>query len=173
MILNVTINGEARTFTIAPNDTLLTVLRREGYLGVKHGCDDGTCGVCVVLLDGRAVLSCVLLAAQVARKNLTTIEGLGTREALHPLQAAFVESGAVQCGFCTPAQILAAQALLDEKGYGQADGVPETIGEDEVREALSGVLCRCTGYAKPVQAVMLAAERIRERAKGEGQDAVQ
>jgi len=170
--LEVTINGESRSFTIAPNDTLLAVLRREGYFGVKHGCDDGTCGVCVVLLDGQAVLSCVLLAAQVAGRSLTTIEGLGTREALHPLQAAFVESGAVQCGFCTPAQILAAQALLSEKGYGHADGIPEPVNESEVREALSGVLCRCTGYAKPVQAVILAAERIRERAGGEGRDAV-
>ncbi len=173
MKLDVTINGEARTFIISPKDTLLSVLRREGYFGVKHGCDDGTCGVCVVLLDGQAVLSCVLLAAQAAGKSLTTIEGLGTREALHPLQAAFVESGAVQCGFCTPAQILAAQALLEEKGYGQGEGVvPEVISEGEVREALSGVLCRCTGYVKPVQAVMLAAERIRERARGEGENAV-
>ncbi|MCC7352428.1 MAG: 2Fe-2S iron-sulfur cluster binding domain-containing protein [Anaerolineae bacterium] len=167
MKLDVTINGEMRTFNIAPKDTLLAVLRREGYFGVKHGCDDGTCGVCVVLLDGEAVLSCVMLAAQVAGKSLTTIEGLGTREALHPLQEAFVEIGAVQCGFCTPAQILAAQALLDEKGYGHTGSTSLPISEGEVCGGVGGVLCRCTGYAKPVQAVLMAAERMRAAAKGD------
>lgn len=173
MKVNVCINGEARVWDVAPGDTLLSVLRREGYFGVKHGCDDGTCGTCVVLLEGQAVLSCLLLAAQVDGKTLTTIEGLGTREALHPLQAAFVETGAIQCGFCTPAQILAAKALLDEKGYGQAERLPDPLKEEDVREALSGVLCRCTGYVKPVQAVLLAAERMARATPKEAQDAVQ
>jgi aerobic-type carbon monoxide dehydrogenase small subunit (CoxS/CutS family) len=164
--INVHINGEARTFDIAPRDTLLALLRREGYYGVKRGCDDGSCGTCVVLLDGEAVLSCVLLAAQADGRTVDTIEGIGSRDDLHPLQAAFVEIGAVQCGFCTPAQILAAEALLREKGYDRADGSPQELSEDDVREALSGVLCRCTGYAKPVQAVLLAAERMRTRPKG-------
>ncbi len=149
MVITLTINGEDRTFTIAVGETLMEVLRRNGYAGVKHGCEDGSCGACTVLLDRQAVHSCVMLAAQADGRRITTIEGIGTRDHLHPLQAAFVEAGAVQCGYCTPAMILAAKALLDENPH---------PSEAEVREALSSVLCRCTGYVKPVEAVMRAAK---------------
>lgn len=148
--MNVTlvINGEERIIAIQVGETLLEILRRIGYLGVKHGCEDGSCGVCTVIMDGKAVLSCVMLAAQADGHSLITIEGLGTRENLHPLQAAFVEHSAVQCGYCTPAMILSAKALLDENPHPT---------EAEVREALSSVLCRCTGYLKPVEAVLSTA----------------
>lgn len=150
MELSLNINGEERRLKIHVGETLLEVLRHLGYLGVKHGCEDGSCGACTVLLDGKAVHSCVMLAAQANGHRLTTIEGLGTRDHLHPLQAAFIEHGAVQCGYCTPAMILSAKALLDENPFPT---------EDEVREALSSVLCRCTGYVKPVEAVLSVAER--------------
>jgi len=145
MDITLTINDEERPVTIAPGETLLRVLRRLGYVSVKHGCEDGSCGVCAVLLDGQVVHSCVMLAAQADGRRVTTVEGIGTREHLHPLQAAFVEVGAVQCGYCTPAMLLTAKALLDEN--------PRPT-EGEVREALGDVLCRCTGYVKPVEAVM-------------------
>lgn len=148
MEITLTINEREQRFSVQPGETLLSLLRRQGYVGVKHGCEDGSCGVCTVLLDGQAVHTCVLLAAQVDGRSLTTIEGIGRRDALHPLQAAFVEHGAVQCGYCTPAMILAALALLREKPHPT---------EADVREALSGVLCRCTGYLKPVEAVLKAA----------------
>lgn len=145
MEIHVTVNDVPLTFAVEPNETLLRVLRREGFYSVKDGCDDGTCGVCAVILDGRLVNSCILLAAQADGKRITTIEGLGARGRLDPLQAAFVDAGAVQCGYCTPARILAAKALLDENPH------PTEL---DVREALSGVLCRCTGHVKPVEAVM-------------------
>ncbi|MCI0475674.1 MAG: (2Fe-2S)-binding protein, partial [Anaerolineales bacterium] len=167
MQLNLTINNESKTWDIAPNETLLHALRAHGYFGVKHGCDNGECGACAVLVDGVPMNSCVMLAAQAEGKQITTIESLGQvedqgwkhTEGLHPLQQAFVEVGAIQCGYCTPAQILAAKALLDQT---------LTPTEDQVRDALSGVLCRCTGYLKPVQAVMLAAEKMRGGAREQG-----
>lgn len=149
MEINLIINGDERPIKIEIGETLLEVLRRLGYLGVKHGCEDGSCGACTVLLDGKTIHSCVILAAQAAGHRLTTIEGLGKRDRLHPLQAAFVQHGAVQCGYCTPVMILSAKALLDENPHPT---------EDEVREALSGVLCRCTGYVKPVEAVLSVVE---------------
>lgn len=145
MDITLILNGQEQHFTIAVGETLLEVLRRNGYTGVKHGCEDGSCGVCAVLLDGQVVHSCVMLAAQAAGHSITTIEGIGTRDHLHPLQAAFVETGAIQCGYCTPAMILSALALLDENPHPT---------EAEVREALSGVLCRCTGYVKPIETVL-------------------
>jgi len=148
MDILLTINGEERQVTVQVGETLLEVLRRLGYTGVKHGCEDGSCGVCAVLLDGQVVHSCILLAVQAAGHAITTIEGVGTYDHPHPLQAAFVKAGAVQCGYCTPAMILAAKALLDENPH------PD---EAEVREALSSVLCRCTGYLKPVEAVLRVA----------------
>lgn len=153
MDIQLTINNEERLFSIQVGETLLEVLRRNGYVSVKHGCDDGTCGVCTVLLDGKAIYSCVMLAAQADGHTVTTIESLGSRGNLHPLQAAFVEHGAVQCGFCTPAMILSAKALLDENPHPT---------EADVREALSGVLCRCTGHFKPVEAVLSIAEEKQE-----------
>lgn len=149
MDIILTINGEERQVTFQVGETLLEVLRRLGYAGVKHGCEDGSCGVCAVLLDGQVVHSCILLAVQAEGREVTTIEGIGTYNHPHPLQTAFVEAGAVQCGYCAPAMILSAKALLDENPHPT---------ETEVREALSGVLCRCTGYLKPVEAVLCLAE---------------
>ncbi len=149
MDILLTINSEERQATIQVGETLLEVLRRLGYLSVKHGCEDGSCGVCTVLLDGQVAHSCILLAAQAEGHAITTIEGIGTYDRPHALQSAFVEVGAVQCGYCTPAMILAAKALLDEEPH------PD---EAEVREALSSVLCRCTGYLKPVEAVLRVAQ---------------
>lgn len=145
MDILLSINGDEREAAAQVGDTLLEVLRRLGYAGVKHGCEDGSCGACTVLLDGRAVHSCILLAMQAEGHHVTTIEGIGTYDLPHPLQAAFVQAGAVQCGYCTPAMILAAKALLDENAHPT---------EREIREALAGVLCRCTGYVKPVEAIL-------------------
>lgn len=150
MKITFTINGEPKTWDVGPGEVLLDLLRREGYLGAKRGCEDGSCGLCTVIMDGRAVNSCTLLAAQVDGRDVTTIEGLGTRERLLPLQQAFVELGAIQCGYCTPAMILAAKALLD------AHPQPS---EAQVRDALSSVYCRCTGYVKPVEAVLRVVKR--------------
>jgi len=160
MRLNLTINGNALSYDAAPGDSLLSVLRKLGYYGVKHGCETGECGACAVLLDSKPVNSCVHLAVQADGHQIETIESLGeypeqgwkTTAGLHPLQAAFVESGAIQCGYCTPAMILAASELLSNE--------PNPT-EYQVREALSGVLCRCTGYLKPVQAVLRAAAVLR------------
>ncbi len=160
MKINLRVNQKEHVLDIQPGETLLNVLRGLGYYGVKHGCESGECGACAVLLDGRVVNSCLLLAAQAEGHVLETVENLGqhpqqgwkTTEGLHPLQTAFVENGAIQCGYCTPAQILAAKQLL------AANPNPT---EAEVREALAGVLCRCTGYVKPVQAVLKAAAVLR------------
>ena len=149
MLLHVTVNGVAVSWTVAPGDLLLEVLRREGYFGVKHGCDSGDCGCCTVLIDGGPMNSCLLLAAQVEGRQITTIEGLAHSDELHVLQQAFIEAAAIQCGFCSPGMILTATALL------RNNPAPSAA---EVSEALSGVLCRCTGYVKPVQAVLQAAE---------------
>ncbi len=152
MRIQVTVNGEPQTFDVAPGERLLWALRRHGYFGVKHGCETGECGACAVLLDGRPVPACAVLAAQAHGRHITTVEALGTRQHLHPLQRAFAEVGAIQCGYCTPAMLLAAAALLERTLHPT---------EEDVRDALSGVLCRCTGYVKPVQAVLLAAARLR------------
>lgn len=156
MKVSLTINGILKTVEAAANETLLQVLRQNGYFGVKHGCENGECGACTVLLDGKPIASCVMLAWQAEGKHVATIEALGEApdqgwkktEGLDPLQQAFIELGALQCGYCTPAMLLAARALLDLNPHPT---------EAEVRDALSGVLCRCTGYLKPVQAVMRAA----------------
>jgi len=161
MRIDLQINGERKSLEITPNDTLLALLRREGFFGVKFGgCEKGECGACAVLLDGRPVNSCGMLAAQADGHQIKTIEGLGEHpdqgwkktDGLHPLQQAFVETGAIQCGYCTPAMILAAKSLLDK-----------TLepSEEQVRDVLSGVLCRCTGYEKPVKAVLRAAAQLR------------
>jgi putative selenate reductase molybdopterin-binding subunit len=157
------INEKEYSLDVSAGDTLLKVLRRLGYFGVKHGCETGECGACAILLDGKLVNSCLVLAAQAEGHRIETIESLGQHPeqgwkmtaGLHPLQQAFVEIGAIQCGYCTPAQILAAKQLLDNN--------PNPT-EAEVREALSGVLCRCTGYVKPVQAVLRAAAALRGEA---------
>ena len=152
-LLELSINGESHHVAIEPHWTLLRVLRGElGLTGTKENCLEAECGVCTVLLDGKAVNSCILLAMQCSGRSITTIEGLGDPEHLHPLQAAFIEYGAVQCGYCIPGMILTAKSFIDECG----GRVPE---EAEVREALSGTLCRCTGYQKIVDAVIAAARQ--------------
>ena len=156
MKINLTINDKAHQIEINPGDTLLKVLREQGYFGVKHGCETGECGACTILLDAKPINTCVHLAAQADGHHIETIEAAGEHPqqgwketaGFHPIQDAFVESGAIQCGYCTPAMILAAKELLDR--------VPNPT-EAEVRDAFSGILCRCTGYIKPIQAVQRAA----------------
>ncbi|MBN2388561.1 MAG: molybdopterin-dependent oxidoreductase [Anaerolineales bacterium] len=153
--ITVIVNNVRRTLSVRPDESLLAALRHASYFSVKYGCDDGTCGVCTVLLNGKPVHSCKIKAADVDGAEITTLEGLSKDEALHPIQEAFIETGAIQCGFCTPAQILAAKALLDK------NAAPT---EAEIRQALNPVLCRCTGYVRPVAAVQRAAARLRGEA---------
>ena len=152
------INGVEYEELIESNMTLLELLRdRIGITGTKQGCSgSGNCGACTVLVDGKPVLSCLTIAATVREHNITTIEGLAKGGELHPLQKAFVDQGAVQCGYCTPGMILAAKALLDENPHPT---------RQEVKEALAGNLCRCTGYVKIVNAV-LAASQVMAKAGG-------
>ena len=157
MSIQVSINGDDRDLETNANEPLLTALRRAGLYSVKHGCETGDCGACAVLLDGVLVNSCTLLARQADGRRIETLEGLapelpGQRGELHPLQRAFIETGAIQCGYCSPAQMLAAKSLLERQ--------PDPT-EDEVRDALAGVLCRCTGYVRPVEAVLRAAAVLR------------
>src|SRR5947209_381322 len=152
MELELRINGMIKSLDVASNDLLMNVLRQEGYYSIKHGCETGECGACTVLVDGMPRPSCVTLAAQVGGGTLTTVESLGSARNLHPLQEAFIDTGAIQCGFCTPGMILSAHALLKRN--------PNPT-EDEIRDALSGNLCRCTGYVKPVQAIQRAAAILR------------
>src|SRR5438477_2649528 len=152
MELELRINGMIKSLDVAPNESLMNVLRQEGYYSVKHGCETGECGACTVLVDGMPRPSCVTLAAQVGGCTLTTVESLGSARKLHPLQEAFIDTGAIQCGFCTPGMVLSAHALLKRN--------PNPT-EDEIRDALSGNLCRCTGYVKPVQAIQRAAAILR------------
>jgi carbon-monoxide dehydrogenase small subunit len=153
--LQLTINGEQHEVVTEPHRTLLDVLRVDlGLTGTKENCLEAECGVCTVLLDGRAVNACILLAAQCQGRDVLTIEGLGRDGRLHPLQQAFIDHGAVQCGYCIPAMILSAKAFLDE--------CPAPT-ETQVREALAGNLCRCTGYQKIAEAVLAAARDLAQR----------
>jgi len=146
--ISIHVNGEDHELLVAPNRTLTDVLRDDLDLtGTKHGCDEGECGSCTVLLDGNTVNSCLVLAAQADGHEITTIEGVADGSDLHPVQQAFVDKGAVQCGFCTPGMVLSAKALLDRK---------KRPTEHEIRSAISGNLCRCTGYQKIVDAVQAA-----------------
>jgi carbon-monoxide dehydrogenase small subunit len=149
--LTLLVNGEVHEIYAYPNMTLLEVLREELHLtGAKESCGQGACGACTVLLDGLAVRSCLLLACEAEGRQILTIEGLASGGKLHPIQEAFVEHHAIQCGFCTPGMVLTAKALLDE--------TPNPT-EEEIRSALAGNICRCTGYAKIVEAVKSAAAR--------------
>ncbi|MBI2528244.1 MAG: (2Fe-2S)-binding protein [Candidatus Rokubacteria bacterium] len=151
--LSLTVNGEERDVLVAVHKTLLEVLREDlGLTGTKHGCELGECGACTVLVDGEPVLSCLTLPVECQGREITTVEGLAEGGRLHPLQQAFAELGAAQCGYCTPGMLLSARALLD--------GHPVPT-RDEVREALAGNLCRCTGYSKILDAVELAGLRMR------------
>jgi carbon-monoxide dehydrogenase small subunit len=150
--LTLEVNGERFDVLVPVHRTLLEVLREDlGLAGTKHGCELGECGTCTVLVDGRPELSCLLLPIQLEGRAITTIEGMGSTARLHPLQEAFAELGAAQCGYCTPGMLLGAKALLD---------VNPAAGRDEIKDALSGNLCRCTGYVKIVEAVELAARRL-------------
>jgi len=143
MTTTFTLNGTPHTADTPPGRTLLVYLRSIGLAGAKHGCETGECGACTVLLDDRTVNSCMVLVATLEGRRVETIESLGAHGDLHPLQEAFLDEGAAQCGYCTPAMILALEALR------RRNPAPD---ENEVRDALSGVLCRCTGYVKPVKA---------------------
>jgi carbon-monoxide dehydrogenase small subunit len=150
--IRLTLNGEATDVSFAPYKTLLEVLREDlGHTGTKHGCELGECGACAVLLDGKPVLSCLLLALECDGKNVLTVEGLDVDGKLHPLQDAFADLGAAQCGYCTPAILVTAKALLDQSS---------NPSRDQIREALSGNLCRCTGYQQIFEAVEAAIVRI-------------
>jgi aerobic carbon-monoxide dehydrogenase small subunit len=151
MRIEVTVNGEAAEADVWEGESLLYALReRLGFPGSKNACEQGECGSCSVLLDGRLVCACLVLAAQADGHEVVTVEGLAEGDELHPVQQAYVDAGAVQCGFCTPGLIMATVDLLEH--------VPRP-SDDEIREALSGNLCRCTGYAKIFDAVRLSAER--------------
>ncbi len=150
--ITLTLNGAKRTFRVSARETLLELIREKaGLTGTKKGCDLGECGACTVILDGRAVNSCCVFAAQCDGAQVETIEGIGTADRPHPLQIAFKELGAIQCGFCTPGMILAAKALLDRN---------PAPTRQQVIDALSGNLCRCTGYARIEQAVLAAADML-------------
>ena len=152
--IHLTLNGESRAFTVEPQETLLHVLRERAHLtGAKKGCDLGECGACTVIMDGRAVNSCCAFAIEADGSTVETIEGIGTADEPHPLQQAFIDAGAIQCGYCTPGMIMSAEALLRKN--------PDPT-EDEIRLALSGNICRCSGYVQIVRAVKRAAKERRE-----------
>jgi len=147
------VNGRERKASVPPETTLLQLLREHlGLTGSKLGCDVGDCGACTVIVDGKAVNSCLMLAGQLDGREVLTIEGLATRDRLHPIQRAFEERASLQCGFCGPGSIMSAKALLDEN----RDPTPQ-----EIRDALAGNLCRCTGYTKMIEAIQDAARELR------------
>ena len=156
-VITLNINGRAHHVALAPNVTLLVALRDLGYTDVKCGCEQGDCGACAVLLAlpgaerGEAVNSCLVLAWQADGADITTAAGLGTVDQPHPLQAAFADTGAIQCGYCTPGFLIAAKALLDRNPHPT---------EAEIRDAVSGNLCRCTGYGHIIEAIQVAAEKL-------------
>jgi len=146
-----TVNGKTVVFEHEAADSLLKVLRAAGYTEVHNGCESGECGTCTVLLDGLPVNSCQVFAATTAHRSVTTVRALGNNLELHPIQQAFTETGAVQCGFCSPAKILITYALLSEN---------PNPSEEEIRRAFDGTICRCTGYVKIIEAVKMAAGRM-------------
>jgi aerobic-type carbon monoxide dehydrogenase small subunit (CoxS/CutS family) len=153
--LNMTVNGISYAINVKPNQTLVEVLRDElGLMGTKKSCNEGECGACTILMEGKPVASCLVLALEAQNKCLTTIEGLAEGEKLHPLQEAFVKHGGIQCGFCSPGMIMSAKALLNE--------VPDPTTH-QVRSAISGNLCRCTGYQQIVDSVMAAAKTMGDK----------
>ncbi len=148
------INGALREFEAMPNESLLDLLRKEGYTGVKEGCRQGRCGACTVLMNGVPVQSCLIPSPRAEETEILTVEGLGTPDRLHPLQQSFLDQGAVQCGFCTPGMLLSSKALLDRNSHPT---------EEEIKMALDGNLCRCTGYVKIIEAVKKTAKAMRKR----------
>ena len=154
LAIELNINGDTYDVLVSENNTLLEVLRDKlGLMGTKRGCDLGACGACTVLINGEAYLSCVMLAVDARGKQIVTIEGLAEGGDLHPLQSAFVEKGALQCGFCTPGMILTAQAIINEE---------QNLTEEVIKKKMAGNLCRCTGYKKVIEAVLSAKEQIGE-----------
>jgi carbon-monoxide dehydrogenase small subunit len=149
-VVTLTVNGRSHAVALPPNVTLLHALRELGYTDVKNGCEKGDCGACAVLLNGRAVNSCLVLAWQADGAEIVTNAGLGTLDSPHPLQEAFADHGAIQCGYCTPGMVISAKALLDQNPHPTPD---------EIREAISGNLCRCTGYGQIIGAIQMAAEK--------------
>jgi len=157
-LIHFTVNGDPVQVAVDPRHTLNEVLREDLNLtGTKLGCGTGDCGACTVLLDGKSVSSCLTLAVEVDGRNVTTVEGLSSGESLHPIQEAFIEKGAIQCGFCTPGMEMSAVYLLQQNPH---------PSEEEIRRGLSGNLCRCTGYNKIVEAISTAAEKIEDRNPG-------
>ena len=152
---NINVNGINYTKNIDSTTRLIDFIREDLKLkGTKEGCGEGECGACTVIVNGKAINSCLMLASSADGKNVITIEGVSDKDKLHPIQEAFMEVGAVQCGYCTPGMILSAKALLDEK---------PNADEEEIKEALSGNLCRCTGYKKIIQAVILAKDKLNNK----------
>jgi len=164
LIIELTINGKKRKVETTASTRLLDLLRDDLHLtGTKEGCGKGECGACTVIMDGELVASCLVLAPQADGAVITTIEGIGGGNDLDPIQEAFIETGAVQCGFCTPGMILAAKKLLEENPH------PD---EEEIKRGISGNLCRCTGYQKIFDAIKLAADRLSSRNGGKGEENV-
>lgn len=153
-VIALNINGDTYEVLVAPNETLLEVLRdRIGLMGTKRGCDLGSCGACTVLINGETALSCIMLAMDAVGREIQTIEGMEEAGHLHPLQTVFVEKGGLQCGFCTPGMIMTAKAVLDEEDH---------LTEDVLKKKMAGNLCRCTGYKKIVEAVMRVSDKSGE-----------
>ena len=150
--VRLTVNGSLHELGVQPWETLLEVIRDKlGLTGTKEGCGLGECGACTVIMDGKTVNSCLVLAVEADGKQITTIEGLADGDRLHPVQEAFIEHGGLQCGFCTPGMIMSAKALLDEDPH---------PSEDEIRRGIAGNLCRCTGYTKIIEAITSAATKM-------------
>ncbi len=155
-VIELSINGDRVELLVSPHHTLLEVLRDQlGLMGTKRGCDLGACGACTVLINGEAYLSCIMLAMDAVGQEIVTIEGLSDGGELHPLQKAFVETGALQCGFCTPGMILTAQAILNEA---------DNPTEETIKKKMAGNLCRCTGYKKIVEAIKSVPEQTGKEA---------
>jgi aerobic-type carbon monoxide dehydrogenase small subunit (CoxS/CutS family) len=158
--IKISVNDRAFDVETSAGETLLELLRRLGFKSVKHGCDTGSCGACTVLVDGRAIASCLMLAPQADGSTITTVEGLGIcGKQLHPVQQAFLETGAPQCGYCTPGMIMTAVGLLSEN--------PDPT-RDEIRKGIAGNICRCSGYVKVVDAIESAARKLREKDSAHG-----
>jgi len=155
-LIRLIVNRDPYEVMVKPSETLLYILREKlGLTGAKHGCDTGKCGSCTILIDGKPIRSCLTLAISARDREITTIEGIAEGEELHPLQQAFIEHGALQCGFCTPGMIMFTKSFLEENPEPQ---------EEEIRKALSGNICRCTGYVKIIEAIQAAAKEMAKTA---------